>query len=71
MGLNIDEYVSTVQDLVATGNKLGEGIGNAISTFAGGDGGNLSTLSASQFKNAGGALSSFDENSQSFTFNGM
>ena len=71
MGLNINEYVSTVQDLVTTGNKLGEGIGNAISTFAGGDGGNLSTLSASQFKNAGGALSSFNENSQSFTFNGM
>ena len=73
MGVNIDQYVATVQSLVQAGNKLGEGIGTAISSFAGGDGGNLGTLTQSQFEDATAeeALSAFDENSQSFIYNGV
>lgn len=73
LGLNVEDYVKTIQSLVETGNKLGQGIGIAISSFAGGDGGNLGTLTSEQFNTAtsDSILSDFNEESQSFTYNGL
>jgi hypothetical protein len=65
LGLNVEDYVKTIQSLVETGNKLGRGIGIAISSFAGGDGGNLGTLTSEQFNAAtsDSILSDFNEES--------
>jgi hypothetical protein len=37
-------YIDAVQSLARAGDTLGEGVGTALASFAGGDGGNLGTL---------------------------
>ena len=71
IGGDIDTYIDTIQSLVNAGNNLGEGIGDAISSFAGGDGGNLSTLTNEQFNTAKAELSDYDEETGTFSYNGV
>lgn len=71
IGGDIDTYIDTIQSLVNAGNNLGEGIGDAISSFAGGDGGNLSTLTNEQFKTAKAELSDYDVETGTFSYNGV
>ena len=67
-------YIDAVQSLANAGDSLGDGIGAAIASFGGGDGGNLSTLTQEQFAAAASAdltaTKDKDGNVISFTYNG-
>lgn len=67
-------YTKAVNELAEAGNALGDGVGVAIASFAGGDGGNLGTLTQEQFNNAsaGSLYATKDDegNVLSFTYNG-
>lgn len=67
-------YVDAVQSLADAGNALSEGVGTAIASFAGGDGGNLNTLTAEDFKTVEktGLQANKNEDGKviSFSFNG-
>jgi hypothetical protein len=44
MGGNVQNYVDTLNDLITTGDQIGEGIGEALGSFAGGQQGDFSSL---------------------------
>ena len=44
----VEAYSQMAQELIDTGNKIGKGVGEALLSFMGGEGGDLSTLSKSE-----------------------
>ena len=44
----VEAYSQMAQELIETGNKIGKGVGEALLSFMGGEGGDLSTLSKSE-----------------------
>jgi hypothetical protein len=64
MGGDVQTYINSLNDLIQTGNNIGDGIGEALGTFAGGQQGDLSSLNQKQlddFKNSVGGVTT-DEN---------
>ena len=70
IGGNMDTYITAIQGLTNSGFGLGENVGKAVGSFAGGNG-NLGTLTAEEFNTASGQLGEYDKSSKSFTFNGV
>ena len=48
MGGDVQGYINTLNELIQVGNNIGEGVGEALGTFAGGQHGDLSSLNSSQ-----------------------
>jgi hypothetical protein len=63
MGGNVQEYITTVGDLISVGNKIGDGVGEALSSFNGSDKtGNLGDLNAKQLKELSNNVSEIEDN---------
>lgn len=59
MGGDVQTYINSLNELIQTGNNIGDGIGEALGTFAGGQQGDLSSLNQKQlddFKNSVGGV---------------
>lgn len=70
MGGNVQQYVDNLQNLIQSGNAISEGVGQAMGTFAGGMGGDISNLTAKERQKMGEAIGTYDETAGTFTFNG-
>lgn len=70
MGGNVQQYVDNLQNLIQSGNAISEGVGQAMGTFAGGMGGDISNLTAEERQKMGEAIGKYDETAGTFTFNG-
>ena len=67
---NVQQYIDNLQNLIQSGNAISEGVGQAMGTFAGGMGGDISNLTAEERQKMGDAIGVYDEASGTFTFNG-
>ena len=70
IGADIDSYIQTVEELIQTGNDIGEGVGDAFASFAGGEGGSFGSLTKDSYDATKSSIGAYDTESSTFTING-
>ena len=68
MGGDVQQYVDNLQNLIQSGNQISEGVGQAMGTFAGGMGGDISNLTQEERQQLGENIGEFDEDAGTFMF---
>lgn len=67
MQSEVQGYIDTLQQTIEMGNKISEGIGEALGSFTGGMGGNLSSLTGEQKESFKNNIGEYDSKTDSFS----
>ena len=63
---DVQGYIDTMNQLIQTGNQIADGIGDAMASFAGGNGGDLSNLSKNERDAFENSISEYDSDNDTF-----
>ena len=69
MSGNIDAYIATLKELLNVGNLIGDGVGEALSSFAGGQQGDFSNLNQKQLDNLSNSITGVEDPNNVTSFN--
>lgn len=63
---DVQSYIDTMSQLIQTGNQIADGVGNAMASFAGGNGGDFSNLTENEKNEFKDSISDYNSKSQTF-----
>ena len=63
---DVQGYIDTMNQLIQTGNQIADGVGDAMASFAGGNGGDLSNLSKNERDAFEDSISEYDSDRDTF-----
>ena len=63
---DVQGYIDTMNQLIQTGNQIADGVGDAMASFAGGNGGDLSNLSKNERDAFENSISEYDSDNDTF-----
>lgn len=61
LGEETSQYIQNVSDMITSGNKISEGVGDALSTFVGGNGGSFGDLNAGALQDVKDSITAIED----------